>query len=140
MSRPHSLSVVFDHEGASCPALWAGDVRGDAELDLYQIAYVCGGPKRVVMVALVALLQDGRIKISPALHRVNVVRRAPRDPVESAVLDAVPSAGKFLGPTVQAVASSPAVEEIGRTLRVARLVSPLALERAVAMGPPHGRT
>ena len=89
------------------------------DLDLHEIAYLCGGPERVVTVTLVALLQDGGIKISPRMHRVNAVRRAPRDPVESAVFDVIPERGRPLHLTASAVASSAALEDVGSSLRAA---------------------
>jgi hypothetical protein len=91
-------------------------MRETSRLDVYSMAYLCGGPERVAMVVLAGLCADGRIKISSARHRVSVVRPAPRDAVETAVLDAIPNAGMVLGPAVQSIAGSPAVQEIGRTL------------------------
>lgn len=86
------------------------------DLSLYEIAYVCGGLERVATLALIVLLQDGQIKISPNLHRVNVVRREPRDSVESAVLDAVPETGRLLHRTTEAVVSSPAFQDLRRSV------------------------
>jgi hypothetical protein len=89
----------------------------------YQIAYLCGGPERVAVLALVALWEDRQIKISPARHRVEEIRFAPRNPVEEAALEAVPdSRGQLLGSTIQAVAGSAAVQEIGQTLRTEQLL------------------
>lgn len=47
-------------------------VVGVDELDVYEVAYLCGGVERVAQVVLVALLQDGRVKIAPA-RRVAVL-------------------------------------------------------------------
>ncbi|WP_443049064.1 TIGR04222 domain-containing membrane protein [Streptomyces sp. NBC_00316] len=92
-----------------------------AELDFYQTAYICGGRERVAMAVLIALLWDGQIKISPTLHRVNVVRGAPRDGLESAVLDLIPSRGRFLRGVVQVVSDSAPVQDIGRAAYEARI-------------------
>ena len=61
-------------------------------LDLYDIAYLAGGPDRVVDTALVALVEAGRIRVhSPGqLATTDLVRRHP---VEAAVLDAVGPTG-----------------------------------------------
>ena len=87
------------------------------QLDVHDLAYVCGGPKRVATVAVVALADDGQITVSRALHRVRAVRRAPRDEVEAAVLDALPEAGRPLGALIAATAGSAAVAVIGDALR-----------------------
>ena len=58
------------------------------ELDLYEVAYLCGGPGRAALTAVVTLRQDGRIKISPARHRITITRDEASHPVERAVLDA----------------------------------------------------
>jgi uncharacterized protein (TIGR04222 family) len=48
------------------------------QLGVYELAYICGGPARVVTVAVLALIDDEQITISRALHRVRIIRRAPR--------------------------------------------------------------
>ena len=103
------------------------------ELDTYDVAYICGGPARVVMVTLVALSDDGQIKISRALHRVKAVRRAPRDQVESAVLDALPEAGRTLGSLTAVASATDAVGQIGAALREQRILAgaPWQLSRVV---------
>lgn len=94
-----------------------------SELDVYQVAYLCGGPQRVALAAVAAMAQDGRVKISRARHRVQAVhRRADGQPVERAVLDAVPAAGKVLGPLLEDVAHSGAVQELVEELRRGGLV------------------
>lgn len=103
-----------------CRAYGGGGMSDVTDLNLYEIAYVCGGLERVATLALIVLLQDGQIKISPNMHRVIVIRRAPRDSVESAVLDAVPEAGRFLHHTTKAVVSSPAFQDLRRSLCAAR--------------------
>jgi hypothetical protein len=103
------------------------------ELDTYDLAYLYGGPARVVMVALVALSDDGQIKISHALHRVKAVRRKPRDQVESAVFDALPEAGKTLGPLTAAAGATDAIGQIGGSLREQRILAraPWQLSRVI---------
>jgi hypothetical protein len=58
------------------------------DLDLYEIAFLAGGPDRVIDTALVALVRHGRIRVhSPG--QLATVDRTHRHPVEAAVLDAV---------------------------------------------------
>jgi uncharacterized protein (TIGR04222 family) len=89
----------------------------DAELNVYQIAYVCGGPARVAMVALVGLYEDGQVKIARARHRVTVLVHDQSDPVRAAVVESIPDSGRMLGPVLAAAAGSGAVAEVRRTLR-----------------------
>jgi uncharacterized protein (TIGR04222 family) len=91
-------------------------VSEDAGLNVYQIAYVCGGPARVAMVALVGLYEDGQIAIARARRRVTVVHRDQRDPVRVAAVAAIPDAGRTLGSALSALAASDAVAEVGRAL------------------------
>ena len=86
-------------------------------LGLYEVAYLCGGPRRVALTAVVTMHQDGRIKISPARHRVVVVRDEASDPVERAVLDAAPWPGTGLGLVLGEVAGSAAAGSAGDELR-----------------------
>jgi hypothetical protein len=95
----------------------------DTELDLYETAFLCGGPQRVAMVALVALCEDGRAEIHPAGHRVGAVRRESDDAVEAAALEAIPESGRHLGYTMSVIARSPAVETIGEALRARGLLN-----------------
>ena len=102
------------------------------ELDVYEIAYLCGGAERVALAAVIAMQQDGRITISRTRHRVKVVRRRTSQPVERAVLDAVPAAGTVLGQLLHDVAHSAAVQELIDGLRRDGLIG----HHSVA-GHPH---
>jgi hypothetical protein len=75
----------------------------------YEIAYLCGGPERVVMVAIAGLHADGLIRITRKGHRVAATTHTARDPFEAAVFDALPSAGRVLGEVISRVSESPAV-------------------------------
>ena len=103
-----------------------------SELDAYEIAYLCGGAERVAVAAVVAMQQDGRIAISRTRHRVQVARRRASQPVERAVLDAVPDAGTVLGQLLNDVAHSAAVREMIEGLRRNGLVGHHSLA-----GRPH---
>lgn len=89
----------------------------DAGLNVYQIAYVCGGPVRVAMVALIGLYEDGQIAIARARRRVTVLDRDQQDPVRAAAVASIPDAGRTFGSVLSAVAESDAVAEVGRALR-----------------------
>jgi hypothetical protein len=104
-------------------------VTSVSELDVYEVAYLCGGPHRVALAAVVAMAQDGRLKISRTRHRVQVVHRRAGPPAERAVLDAVPSSGKVLGPLLDEVAHSATVRELAERLRRAGFIHTLAGHR-----------
>src|SRR5580698_9260202 len=103
-----------------------------SELDVYEIAYLCGGAERAALAAVVAVQQDGRIAISRTRHRVQVARRRASQPVERAVLDAVPEARQVLGQLLHDVAHSAAVQELIDGLRREGLVGHHSLA-----GHPH---
>jgi hypothetical protein len=57
-------------------------------LDVYEAAYLAGGPDRVVETALVALVETGGVRVQRA-GQLSVVDDRPRHPVEDAVLAAI---------------------------------------------------
>ncbi|RFU41449.1 TIGR04222 domain-containing membrane protein [Actinomadura logoneensis] len=88
-------------------------------MDLYETAYLCGGRDRVALVALVRAAGEGRIAIAPARHRVTAgspASGAAPDPVEAAVLAALPATGALLGELRRRVARSDAVADVRRGL------------------------
>ncbi|MFD4158677.1 TIGR04222 domain-containing membrane protein [Streptomyces hydrogenans] len=91
--------------------------------DVYEAAFLCGGPGRVADTALAAMHLDGRIVIGgPGV--VAVVRRTAHDPVERAVLDlhaAAPSGSLRL--LRLGVMTHPAVQEIGDDLAARGLLT-----------------
>ena len=69
------------------------------DLDLYDMAFLAGGPQRVVDTALVALVESGRVRVhAPGELAVAVPDR--RHPVEAALLDALGTRGH---PTVDTI-------------------------------------
>ncbi len=62
--------------------------------DLYEIAYLAGGPRRVVETAVVALVENGRLRVDRATGRLHVVDPHRRHPVEAVVLDAAGPRGR----------------------------------------------
>src|SRR5919202_2785998 len=65
--------------------------------DLYEIAYLAGGPRRVVETAVVALVENGRLRVDRVTGWLHVVDPHRRHPVEAAVLDAVGPRGRSFG-------------------------------------------
>ncbi|MFD9425397.1 MULTISPECIES: TIGR04222 domain-containing membrane protein [unclassified Streptomyces] len=93
--------------------------------DLYEAAFLNGGPARVVDTALTALYSDGRLIIGgPGI--VAVQRPEARDPVERAVLSSLADAPSGALHTLRdAVMRHPAVQEVGDGLAArGLLVSP----------------
>jgi uncharacterized protein (TIGR04222 family) len=108
-----------------------------AGLNVYQIAYVCGGPARVALVAVVGLYDDGQIKIARARRRVTVLERDHDDPVRAVAVESIPDAGRTLGSVLSAIAESDAVAGIGRALRERGL---LPHSRPALWSSSRGRT
>ncbi|WP_326702944.1 TIGR04222 domain-containing membrane protein [Streptomyces cyaneofuscatus] len=81
--------------------------------DLYEAAFLNGGPARVTDTALTALYADGRVLIGgPGI--ISVQRAHAQDPVERAVLQALSAAPSgALHAVREAVMHHPAVQEIG---------------------------
>ena len=93
------------------------------DLDLYDIAFLAGGPPRVVDTAVVALLRTRRIRLhSPGqLATVDISRRHP---VEAAVLDAVGPTGHRSVDTIRwRVTDDDRLLDVGRRLQQAGLLS-----------------
>ncbi|WP_324274396.1 TIGR04222 domain-containing membrane protein [Blastococcus brunescens] len=65
---------------------------GPPRLDLYDIAFLTGGPRRVVDTALVALVESGRVRVH-APGQLAVVQPGRRHPVEAALMDAIGTHG-----------------------------------------------
>jgi len=107
-------------------------VTSAGNLDVYEVAYLCGGQERVALAAVVAMQQDGRITISRTRHRVQAARRRADHPVEEAVLDALPASGQVLGHVLRDAAHSAAVGDLVDGLRVRGLVGHHSLT-----GHPH---
>ena len=87
------------------------------ELHVYDVAYLAGGPARVVDTAVVALVAAGRLRLrSPgSLATADLSRRHP---VEAAVLDAVGPVGHRSVDTVRwRLTEDDRLLEVGRRLR-----------------------
>jgi hypothetical protein len=67
-------------------------VSARSDLDVYDIAFLAGGPVRVIETALVVLVESGRVQIH-APGELATADPTRRHPVEGAVLDAVGDKG-----------------------------------------------
>jgi len=85
-------------------------------LDLNQTAYLCGGPRRAALTAILSLHQAGALSISAARHRVKTLPGDPVNELERTVLATIPEVGQLLGELIEAVAQSPAMNELRTSL------------------------
>ena len=60
-----------------------------ADYDVYEVAFLAGGPRRAVDTAVVALVESGRVRVTPLSGELSIVEHRRRHPLEAAVLDAV---------------------------------------------------
>ncbi|WP_282695700.1 TIGR04222 domain-containing membrane protein [Streptomyces sp. CC208A] len=99
--------------------------------DVYEAAFLGGGPGRVADTALATMAVDGRLTIGgPGVVAVN--RRTAHDPVERAVLDTHAAAPHgALHHLRLGVMTHPAVQEIGDGLAIRGLVAEPARRRAL---------
>ncbi|MEV6396152.1 TIGR04222 domain-containing membrane protein [Streptomyces sp. NPDC051907] len=110
-----------------------GPPGGDRIQDVYEAAFVSGGPSRVVDCALAALQADGRIAVGgPGI--VSVHRPVAHDPVEHAVFEQLALAPSGALHTLRlAVMRTPAVQQIGQSLAARGLMTPPGQNRALAL-------
>ena len=71
------------------------------DYDVYEVAFLAGGPRRAVDTALVALLESGRVRVTPLTGQLSVVEHRRRHPLEAAVLDAIGVRGSWSIDTVR---------------------------------------
>jgi hypothetical protein len=109
------------------------------DLDLYEIAFLAGGPERVVDTAVVALVESGDLRMHSA-GRLAAADPTHRHRVEAAVLDAVGTQGHCsVDLVVRQVAGDDRIRDVGRRLTADGLLSRLpALRRRT--GVPPART
>ena len=92
------------------------------DLDLYDIAFLAGGPDRVVDTALVALVESGRVRVQ-APGELAVVDPLRAHPVEAAVMDAVGTHGHRSVDTIRwRLADDARISDLGTSLSSAGLL------------------
>ncbi|MEU5879432.1 TIGR04222 domain-containing membrane protein [Spirillospora sp. NPDC047279] len=94
-----------------------------AEIELYEAAFLCGGPDRAARTALVALCTSGAVEMggSPTFKLVKKQRRGSSD-VEVAMLDKISGAGLPVKLVLKTTTDSPAVRGHGATLIAEKLL------------------
>src|SRR4051794_39017481 len=91
--------------------------------DLYDIAYLAGGPYGVVDTALVALAETGRVRVSET-GELSAVGLRRRNPVEAAVLDALgPRPRRSVGTVRWRLQQDERITRLGERLRADGLVT-----------------
>jgi len=71
------------------------------DYDVYEVAFLAGGPRRAVDTAVVALIESGRVHVSRLSGELSVVRHRRWHSVEAAVLDVVGQPGEWSIDTVR---------------------------------------
>lgn len=109
---------------------------GTRQLDLYDVAFLPGGPDRVIDTALVAPVESGRVRVH-APGELAVVHPGRQHPVEAALMDAVGTQGHRSVDTIRwRLAGDDRLRERERTLAAAGLLRrrPTLVRRAAAAG------
>jgi uncharacterized protein (TIGR04222 family) len=128
------LVMLRSRRRPGCDASAAG-----GGIDLYDLAYLSGGPRRVVQVALLRLNAAGLIGKSPSGERLRIVDGAAGDdPVEDAVMDKLRASPRPVLSLIRTVVATPAVEDVGARLTARGLFVPAAPGRALALAGPAG--
>ena len=95
------------------------------DYDVYEVAFLAGGPRRAVDTAVVALVESGRVRVTPLSGELSVVEHQRRHPVEAAVLDAVGLRGSWSIDTVRwRLESDERIGSLGQRLERDGLLSP----------------
>jgi hypothetical protein len=96
-----------------------------AALSLHELSYLCGGPRRAVLTAVLALCQSEQLEIGAdgRAYRLDELGAAELEPVEEAVLEVVPVAGFDLISITEAVAGSRGMKQT-RSMLAARGLAP----------------
>ncbi|MDH6244547.1 TIGR04222 domain-containing membrane protein [Mycobacterium sp. OTB74] len=114
----------------------ARGVNPETRLDLYQTAYLAGGPARVVNTAIAQLALSGRILASRGGSLTVASGTTPLSDVEAAVVEAVDLSGKRKAP--RRLRKDPRILAVGDQLRAQGLLldgARLAVFRAAALLP-----
>lgn len=109
-------------------------------LGIYELAFLAGGPDRVVDTALVALVESGRVRVhSPG--ELAVVEPGRSHAVEAAVMDAVGTRGHRSVDTIRwRMAGDERLGELGRSLAAAGLLRRRPFARRKSDGPAWSTT
>jgi hypothetical protein len=75
-------------------------MTGTRTLELYELAYLTGGPRRAVETAVIALVEAGVLRVNQWTGELMLIERRPCSELEAAVLDVVGFRGFSLLGTV----------------------------------------
>lgn len=93
-------------------------MTGTRALDVYELAYLAGGPRRAAEAAVVALIEAGALRANLTTGDVILVQRRPCHALEGAVLDVVGSRGHLtLGAVCWRLRADVRLTGIGRRLQ-----------------------
>ena len=113
-----------------------GSAAGAHDLDLYDAAFLAGGPARVVDTALVALVRAERLRIH-APGQLATADLTRRHPVEAAVLDAVGPTGHRSVDTIRwRLTDDDRLLAVARRLRSAGLIGRIGALLLRSLRPP----
>jgi hypothetical protein len=99
-------------------------MTGTRTLDVYELAYLAGGPRRAVEAAVVALAEAGVLRVTRPTGELLLLRRRPCRDLEAAVLDAVGFRDShLLGTVCWRLRADVRLTAIGRRLRADGLLA-----------------
>ncbi|WP_033291698.1 TIGR04222 domain-containing membrane protein [Amycolatopsis jejuensis] len=101
------------------------DVR--SPLDVYQLAYLAGGPHRTVDAAIASLLERGLLRVSTKGQLTAIAAGSPAGWVESAVHEACRGTAQTTAQLRKSGSVAPAVQAIGRDLEGRGLTLPSSM-------------
>ncbi len=98
-------------------------VTGTRTLDVYELAYLAGGPCRAVDVAVIALVEAGVVRVDPSTGELMPVERRSCSDVEAAVLGALGLQGhRFLDTVCGRLRADARLTAIEQRLQADRLL------------------
>jgi uncharacterized membrane protein YgcG len=112
----------------------------EPQLGVYEVAYLAGGPDRVVDTAVLVLVESGRVRVH-APGELAVTEPSRSHPVEAAVMDAVGTQGHRSIDTIRwRMAGDERMAELGRSLAAAGLLHRRPFARPRPDGPAWSTT
>jgi hypothetical protein len=99
-------------------------MTGTRTLDVYELAYLAGGPRRAVEAAVVALVEAGVLRANRVSGELLLLQRRPCSDLEAAVLDVVGFRGsRLLGTVCWRLRADVRLTAIGRRLQADGLLA-----------------
>jgi hypothetical protein len=99
-------------------------MTGTRTLELYELAYLAGGPRRAVETAVIALVEAGMLRVNQWTGELMLIERRPCSELEAAVLDVVGFRGhRLLGTVCLRLRADARLTGIGQRLQADGLLS-----------------